>query len=285
MLDERHLTYGLNALGRAHETDYFVNGHRGAAIIAAYFLSREIEMEEGAADTVQDMIDAQWAHLPLCAPFPDERADPSLVARIVASVSTTTQGLRQAGHNVIFPALALKAFRDVPDALTPSRVEGICKLVEAFTVSEELTLDEPDTIPGLRAGPQAAEFILSEFLECVAAFAGRGQGWAGHLLTYGRSLLDLHEMGHAALAHAAEQAFRIYVKRIRMGPLETDGAWAEHPASDDQPQERIYWERRISRPIGLGHVFKYPCAYCGLISLAADVRLKQACRDMAHRIL
>ena len=142
MLDERHLTYGLNALGRAHETDYFVNGHRGAAIIAAYFLSREIEMEEGAADTVQDMIDAQWAHLPLCAPFPDERADPSLVARIVASVSTTTQGLRQAGHNVIFPALALKAFRDVPDALTPSRVEGICKLVEAFTVADELKLDE-----------------------------------------------------------------------------------------------------------------------------------------------
>jgi hypothetical protein len=36
MLEESYLVRGLNALSRAHETNYFRDGHKGAAIIAAY---------------------------------------------------------------------------------------------------------------------------------------------------------------------------------------------------------------------------------------------------------
>ena len=35
MLDEAYLVHGLDALSRAHQTDYFADGHRGAAIMAA----------------------------------------------------------------------------------------------------------------------------------------------------------------------------------------------------------------------------------------------------------
>jgi hypothetical protein len=285
VLDKKYLIYGLNALSRAHQTNYFADGHRGAAIIAAYFLCREIGMGESAVNVIRGMVDEHWSHSPLCAPFPHESPEPALAGRVVECVRANISGLRQAGHNVIFPTLALKAFRDVPEAVTPSRVASICRLVESFTIVDDLGSDDSDDIPPLGPPPAAAEFILSEFLGCVAAFEGRGQGWSGHLLTYGRSVLDLREMGHVALARDAEQAFKIYVKRIRMGPLETDGVWPEHPRSEGEPRKRPYWERRLSRPIGLGHIFKYPYAYCGLMNLAEDARLKQACRNMAYHVL
>ena len=38
MMDRKYLMHGLDALGRAHGLDYFRDGHRGAAIVSAYFL-------------------------------------------------------------------------------------------------------------------------------------------------------------------------------------------------------------------------------------------------------
>ena len=38
MSDERLLLLGLNALARAHELDYFADGHRGAGMVAAHLL-------------------------------------------------------------------------------------------------------------------------------------------------------------------------------------------------------------------------------------------------------
>jgi hypothetical protein len=38
MSDKRLVLLGLNALARAHESDYFADGHRGAGMVAAHLL-------------------------------------------------------------------------------------------------------------------------------------------------------------------------------------------------------------------------------------------------------
>ena len=86
MLEQDYLIRGLDALSRAHETNYFTDGHRGAAIVAAYYFCREVDVEPGVADVIRDMIDAHWTHTDLCAPFPDETPAPALVDRILASM-------------------------------------------------------------------------------------------------------------------------------------------------------------------------------------------------------
>jgi len=284
MLGDEYLLRGLDALSRAYQTGYFVDGHRGAAIIAATYLCREAGVEDGVADAVRAMIDEHWTYTDLCAPFPNETPDSAQIGRILRSLEQSMAGLRQAGHNVILPSLALKAFRQLPEAVTPSRVDGICRLVEAFATIEDIQLEDDDEIPDLGAPPAAAGFILSELLRAIKAFDGRGQGWSGHLLTYGRALLDLRQLGYDSVARKGEYAFKLYVKRIRMGPLETDKPRPEHPPSELVPLQRAYWENRKSGPVGIGHVFKYPYGFYGLIDLAPDADLKRRCMQAAYHI-
>jgi hypothetical protein len=285
MLEDIYLLHGLNALSRAHETNYFTDGHRGAAIVAAYYLCREIEMESGAADVIRAMIDAHWTTTPLCAPLPEETPEPELVSKITETLQGNMNGLRQAGHNVILPAMALKAFQQLPETVTPTRVDGICKLIEAFATVEDIRLEEDDDIPDWGAPPDVARYVLSELLRTVEAFDGRGQGWSGHLLTYTRALLDLRQLGYEALSRKGENAFKIYIKRIRLGPLETDRPRPEHPPSDLRPHQRAYWEKRAEQPIGIGHCFKYPYGFYGLLGLVHDQRLKRQCVQAAYHIL
>jgi hypothetical protein len=284
MLREDYLIRGLDALSRAHQTDYFADGHRGAAIIAAYYLCQEVDVEPGVADIIQAMIDEHWTNTELCAPFPDEAPEPAHLGRILQVLEQSMTGLRQAGHNVILPTLALKAFRQVPQAVTPSRVSGICKLIEAFTAVEDITLAEDDDVPELGSLPVPAEFILAELLKAIEVFDSRGQGWSGHLLTYSRALYDLRQLGYGALACKGEYAFQLYIKRIRMGPLATDRPRPEHPPSDLHPHQRAYWKARWNQPVGIGHVFKYPYGFYGWMALAKDADLKRRCREAAHHI-
>ena len=222
MLDERHLIHGLDALSRAHASDYFLDGHKGGAIISAYYLCRENAVEPGVADIIAAMIDEHWSHTDLCAPFPAETPDGALLDRITATLEGNIAPLRQASHNVIFPSLALKAFAQLPEAVTPSRVDGICRLIEKFDTAEDITLDESDEVPDLGPPERMAGFVLAETLQTIQRFLGRGQGWSGHMLTFARALIDLSLMGYAELASKGHHAFKLYVKRTRMGPLASD---------------------------------------------------------------
>jgi len=285
MLGDDYAIRGLDALSRAHETNYFTDGHRGAAILAAYYLCREAAVEDGVSDIVRVMLDEHWANTPLCAPFPQESPRPELMCEITRALESMISGLRQAGHNVILPTMALKAFRQFPALLTPSRAAGVCRLIEAFTNIDELHLHDHDVIPDVKGTPASAEFILSEFLDAVDRFDGRGQGWSGHLLTYGRAVFDLCQLGYDELADTAGREFRLYIKRIRMGPLDTDKPRAEHPVSELLPHQREYWDRRRSGSVGIGHVFKYPYGFYGLLALAEDAGLKQRSMASAWRVL
>jgi hypothetical protein len=285
MLSEEYLVHGLNALSRAHAMDYFADGHRGAAIIAAWYLCREVEMEPGAPEIIRAMIDEHWSGTPLCAPLPKEEPAPDGVERIVETLGRNVDGLRQVGHNVIFPSLALRAFCELPAAATPTRVEGICRLIESFTLVDDIRLAPGDNIADMGSPSQAAEMILGELPRAIEAFEGRGQGWSGHLLTYGRALIDLRQMGHEALAGECEAGFRLYIKRVRMGPLGLDKPRPEHARSSLRPHERRYWERRHPGTVALGHVFKYPYGFYGLMDLARDTALKDECWRVACHVL
>ena len=181
------MLHGLNALCRAHEFKYFDDGHRGAAIISGVYLCRDNEIEADVAETIAAIIDECWVNTELCAPFPDEDSNPQLLRKVVDCMSQNIEGLREAGHNIILPSLALRAFCDVPQAVTTSRVTGICRLIESFT-AKDVPMDEDFELPSMDEKAIVAEFILDEFVKCTERFQGRGQGWSGHLLTYGQAL-------------------------------------------------------------------------------------------------
>lgn len=285
MFDESYLIRGLDALCRAHQSDFFADGHRGAAIISAYYLCRENEVEPGVPETIREIIDQYYTHTPLCAPFPAEPPESARLDDVSATLVRHLAGLRMVGHNVIFPALALKVFRQLPETVTPSRVAGLCRLIECFAVPDDLTVTEADGIPRLGTPAEVADLLLAELLRAMRAFSGRGQGWSGHLMTYGRALLDLRETGHAELARAAEPGFRVYLKRIRQGPGPGDRAIAEHPETSLRPHQLAYWEQRRQTSPGLGHVLKYPYGFYGLLNLAQDDDLKHQAMTAAYHIL
>ncbi|MGY8824175.1 MAG: hypothetical protein ACKVJG_09600 [Candidatus Latescibacterota bacterium] len=284
MLDISYLQRGLDALSRAHEFDYFADGHRGGAIISAYYFCREEQLPTAAVDCIAALIDEHWSATPLCAPFADEAPDAAGIEQIIAHVERSLGSLRQAGHNVILPALALKAFAELPSALTPARVDGICTMIDSFTVMDAVPLSIDKDVPDLSSPRALAQFSLRELLKCTRSFDGHGQGWSGHLLTYARALLDLRALGHEELAAHAECDFKLYINRIRMGPLKTDKVYSEHAESAVRPHELAYWQKRRQSSPSLGHLFKYPYGFYGLVRMAQDEALINECWREAYRI-
>ena len=282
MHDNTYLRYGLNALSRAHKFDYFLDGHRGGAIVSGVYFCRENDVEADVPEIVARLIDNHWAHTDLCARFPNEAADPQLLDRIVACMAANMDDMRQAGHNVILPTLALKAFHELPEAITPARVDGVCRLVEAMTVMDVISEERVD-LPDMSDSASVADFILNEFVACVTRFVGRGQGWSGHLLTYGRARLDLHELGYGDLAKQAAAGFELYIRRIRMGPQETDKPRPEHEPTHLFPPQAAYWRERVG-DLTFGHQLKYPYGFYGLMKHVTDPEIEQRSLDIAFRI-
>lgn len=284
MLDNAMLIRGIDALARAHRFNFFADGHRAAAIISAVYLCRENEVEPGVEGHLEAMIDRHWLHTPLCEPLPEEDPDPAHLEKLIDVLAANIGHYRMVGHNVIFPSLALKVFKEHPEFITRGRVDGICRLVEAFDSYEEFPPTADDPAPDFACLKDAAELILGEALRATKAFGGRGQGWTGHLMTYGRAMIDLSELGYTDLVDLGKEAFRHYLKRLRMGPGERDKSRPEHAPSDLRPLQAAYWEKRGVENVGIGHCFKYPYGFYGIIKLAEDSALKQQALGWAFRI-
>jgi hypothetical protein len=281
MLNDSYLVYGLNALSRAHSMNYFADGHRGGAIISGYYLCQETKVEDGVSAGIQHVVE-KWVDSDLCTPFPEESARPELLHQITDVMESRMGGLVEAGHNIILPTLALKAFRDRPDAVTPERVSGICKLVESFGSPEFPDSGESIEMPPVSDTTAFVEFVLGEFVDCSERFNGRGQGWSGHLLTYGRALTTLHELGTESTLRKAEEDFLSFIHRIRIGPGERDIERDEHPPLRAAPVESVYWDTKIGD--SLGHSVKYPYGYYGLLAHVRDPELKQRCGQSMYRV-
>ena len=107
MSDKRLLLLGLNALARAHEQDYFTDGHRGAAMVAAHLLCEDNNLSDRARSRIEGLVDLNWSKTSLCDGFPEEEPQPERIQEIGVVLSEGAETLRQVGHNAIFAMLSI----------------------------------------------------------------------------------------------------------------------------------------------------------------------------------
>ena len=282
--NQRLVLLGLNALARAHTLNYFADGHRGAALVAAHLLGVENDLEERAKSRIVKLFDLNWALSPLCKPFPEEKPDPAAIARIGAALSERGETLLQVGHNAIFAMLAIKGFRLLPSAATPQRIDGVCKLIRSFTPWRDIMPAADVDPPPFADSKAASRYILREASDAVDRFVGFGQGFAGHMLTFGQSLVDLAAMGDEEWANSCRTAFCKYITVTRHGPEADDRRIADHKPSKLRPNGAEYWEKRGDRTLGIGHVFKYPYSYYDLLQRADDPALAREWDAKAYHV-
>jgi hypothetical protein len=185
MSDKRVLLLGLNALARTHEFDYFADGHRGAGMVSAHFLCADNDLDKQARSRIVELVDINWASSALCKPFPEAKPEPGRIKKIGLALAEGGEVLRQVGHNAIFAMLAIKAFRLMPDAATPQRIDGVSKLIRSFTPWRDVEPDSGVNPPPFADAVSASRFILREASAAIDRFVGFGQGYAGHMLTFG----------------------------------------------------------------------------------------------------
>jgi hypothetical protein len=284
MSEERILVLGLNALARAHEADYFADGHRGGGIVAAHLLCTENGLDERARRRIEELIDLNWGETALCSPFPESDPEPARIDEIGAALVEGGEALRQVGHNAIMAMLAIKAFRMVPKRATCERIDGVCALVRAFTPWRDIEPD-PDVNPPAFADTEAASrYVLRETCEAIDRFAGFGQGYAGHMLTFGQALIELADMGDVEWAESCRLAFSKYVTVTRLGPEPEAKPIPDHQPSDLRPTDAAYWLKRPNHAVDIGHVFKYPYSGYNLLRRANDPELAQEWEKKAYHV-
>jgi len=282
--DKRLVLLGLNALARAHELDYFADGHRGASMVAAHLLCANNNLPDRAASRIEGLFDLNWAKSALCKPFPDTQPVPDAIERIGVALAEGGEVLRQVGHNAIFAMLSIKAFRMVPAAATPQRIDGVCRLIRSFTPWRDVDPDPGVDPPPFADTAAASKFILGEANAAIDRFVGFGQGFTGHILTFGHSLVELAAMGDVKWAESCRTAFRKYVTVTRRGPDQDAKRYPDHRPSDLRPIDAEYWQRRGAKTLSIGHVFKYPYSYYELLRYADDPELRRTLDAKAYRV-
>ena len=280
----RLVLLGLNALARAHEMDYFTDGHRGAAFFAAHLLCVENDLDEEATARIVRLFELNWASTALCRPFPNTEPNLDQVAKIGERLSEGGSVLRQVGHDAIFAMLAIKAFRMLPEAATPERIHGVVKLIGSMKPWRNVEPDPEINPPQFADTAPASRFILQEASAAIDRFVGFGQGFAGHMLTFGQSLVELAAMGDVEWAESCRTAFCKYVTVTRRGPESDARRIAEHKPSKLRPTQASYWKKRGDHAVGIGHVFKYPYSYYDLMRRVDDAELQRAFDEKAYAI-
>lgn len=279
--EERSLTekqlvrLGINALARAPEMNYFADGHRGAAMISAHMMCADNDFDDGATARIVELFNLNWAPSKLCQPFPSKDPVNDATELVGKALADGNGVLREVGHDAIFAMHAIKAFRMLPETATLERVQGVCRLIQEIKPWRDIKPDESVEPPAFADEVAASRFILKEASNALDRFVGFGQGFAGHMLTFGQSLVELAAMGDVEWAESCRTAFRKYVTVTRMGPQPDDRKIKDHQFSKLRPKDREYWQNRGDKTLGIGHVFKYPYAYYDLLARAKDPELER----------
>ena len=272
--EKRLVLLGLNALARAHEMNYFTDGHRGASLVSAHLMCVDNKLDDKTTARITELFDLNWAPSPLCKPFPEEEPDPALIDKIGLALADGKGVLREVGHNAIFAMLAIKGFRMLPSAATPKRIDGVCKLIRSIKPWRDIDPSPEVDPPPFSDTAAASEFVLREASSTVDRFIGHGQGFTGHMLTFGQALVELAAMGDVEWAESCRTAFRKYVTITRNGPQPEDKTFKDHQPSPLRPNSAEYWQKRDPRTLGIGHVFKYPYSYYELLRHVDNPALK-----------
>jgi hypothetical protein len=275
LAEKRLVRLGINALARAPEMSYFADGHRGAALISAHMMCVDNTFDDAATARIMELFDLNWAPSKLCEPFPEGDPVENAVERVGQALAAGGGTLREVGHDAIFAMHAIKAYRMLPETATPERVDGVCRLIGAIKPWRDVKPDDSIDPPPFADSAAASRFILREASAAIDRFVGFGQGFAGHMLTFGQSLVELAAMGDVEWAESCRTAFRKYVTVTRMGPQADDRKIKDHAVSKLRPSDAEYWRTRGDKTLGIGHVFKYPYAYYDLLTRAQDPELER----------
>lgn len=275
LTEKRLVRLGINALARAPEMNYFADGHRGAAMISAHMMCVDNDLDDAAAARIVELFDLNWAPSKLCASFPDGDPVPDAAERVGKALAEGSGVLREVGHDAIFAMHVIKAFRMMPETATKERVEGACNLLRCIKPWRDVPPDDAVDPPPFANEVAASNYILREASDAIDRFVGFGQGFAGHMLTFGQSLVELAASGNEEWAESCRTAFRKYVTVTRMGPQPGDRKIKDHKFSKLRPADADYWRARADKSLGIGHVFKYPYAYYDLLARAKNPELQK----------
>lgn len=309
MLSDEYLTKGLTALSRAWTQKSAMVGHTGAAVIAAYFFCRENELEDRTQELIDKLVDnlieqngAFWDKNAkesdsLFAPYSKEPHNPELLADIISALDQKIAVLRSSGHCTIFASLALKGLKQIPQMITPSVVDGICKLILKFGDSpgQGYYGKEKGWLRGIPVEPEKHlspyknihDVIKAAFHEIIThdRIKQRGYGSHLHLTTHTNALLELDEMGYSELSQKGYHAHQTHIMLLRSLPpdtLEHDEIKRFEPAKFS-PLTYDYWntydptqEQKSALQLGgADHVLKISYAFFHILKSVSNVQKQE----------
>ena len=269
MVDRAYLPMGLCGLARAHRANAMA-GHLGAALIAGRFFSEEHgHLDDPVHACIAGELDRviageeQWFDpgkagitVPeLFEPFPEHAPEPRQIGTIAKALSRNIGQLRQSGHNVIFAAMALRAFHEHPQYATPPIIAGIRELVEGFdgatagrqyygkergwTPGEQVDLPADESFPPYADERAMAAAVVDELIR-TAAEHRQGCGGLWHIINHAAGLTELSRLGYSDLAGQGFAAHRNHIRLWRTLPNLEDELGALRPAEHD-PRTSEYW--------------------------------------------
>ncbi len=204
------------------------------------------------------------------------------MGHLVKDLDAGIDTLRQSGHNIIFTVISLKALRAVPDAATPTRVNGLRKMVQSFgTKGGNPPLQNKDSFVDLSDEQQFIRFIFEEYLKALELYLnGKGHhGFAGHILTIGHALVELDRMGHKETARKGVEAYWQFVQQARNGANLGGKKVPDSTPPHLSVLARDYWseqgKHQKTREIVSSHLIKYPYSFYALAKEVRDDDLKK----------
>jgi hypothetical protein len=288
---ERYLIAGLDAIARAYGPganvgDGFAVGHLGASLLSGWFMIQDGTVDAEVDDVIRPQVDRAWMGSPPFAARPEEPAAPEELGRLLSALSPAVGTSDHAGHQVIFSSLALRAFRTLPATLTRSRIDGLCHLAAAYVPPRQPDIGDGEAPPEPAA---LARDALVGFADAVKSYQGFGQGYSGHVLTFGCAVLDLLALGHVGVGRRALSGYRDYLATCRLGPGGpfTTSARPPHAPSIMHPEHLGYWRSHaVDHAVqGLGHFTKYTYAFLRLERLVSDAGVRERARASLHDVL
>lgn len=270
MIDPRFLYKGICGMARAHQANQMA-GHLGAALVAGYFFGKdhpglddqvytgvEKELDRVLAGEEDLWFDAKKAGITineLFEPFPNEQPHKEQVALIAEALSGNINKPRQSGHNVIFAALAIRAFQEHPEYATPSIIEGTRKLIAGFNdavpgrgyygpqhgwlFGDQVTLPVDDGSSPYKEEGMMAEVVVDELIHS-ASIRRRGFGGLVHVVNHAAGLTDLSRLGYPDLTQKGLAAHYLHLRLLRSLPDVEEELGAVEQAAHD-PRTTSFW--------------------------------------------
>ena len=268
------LLRGLNGLSQAIHWNR-MSGHPPAAVLAAYFFCQENELEPGAPDEVQRLVerlvngsDSIWYQVDgqpvtnealFSNPISGE-PDEKLIPKVGDALAGSLGACRDSGHNTIFASLALKALYAAPEYALPAFIDGILRLLKDFEGRGPgfAHLPGQDKLVDPRELPTPEDLDLPAYIstaDMVAAvceyfkldrFTSKGVGGPIHVLNHAVALLDLEALGYSDLVRHGLGAHHQHLKLwLSLPPFPQDENSFRAPSLHD-PRSRAYWDAGVT---------------------------------------